>query len=87
MRAFPACIVFILAFTDVGLAWSAAGQKIIASIAFRQLARDEQIRVVAILKQHPRFDEDFTRLMPDEIGSVAEEGQDESMFSAGFDLA
>jgi len=61
MRAISVYIAFMLAVPSAGLAWSAAAHKIIASIAFRQLSRDEQVRVVAILKQHPRFDEHSVR--------------------------
>ena len=38
------------AFGTVAHAWSEAGHKIIASIAFRQLTPDEQAKIVAILK-------------------------------------
>ena len=48
-------------------AWNAAGHKIIASIAFRQLTADEQSKIVAILKRHPRFTEDFADQMPEEV--------------------
>lgn len=39
-------------------AWSDAGHRIIASIAFRQLSKEQLDKVVSILEQHPRFKED-----------------------------
>jgi hypothetical protein len=46
-------------------AWSEAGHRIISSIAFRQLTPAEQAKFVAILKQHPRFAQDFQGKMPE----------------------
>lgn len=40
-------------------AWSDAGHKIVASIAFSRLTQDERAKVVAILREHPRFEKDF----------------------------
>lgn len=54
------------------LAWSAAGHKIVASIAFRQLSQEEQLRVIELLKGHPRFAEDFEDLIP---ASVVNDGE------------
>jgi hypothetical protein len=45
-------------------AWSEAGHRIISSIAFRQLTPAEQDRIVTILKQHPRYAQDFQGKMP-----------------------
>jgi len=39
-------VVFMLAFPNVAHVWSAAGHKMIASLAFRQLSRDKQVRDV-----------------------------------------
>jgi hypothetical protein len=61
-------------------AWNAAGHKIIASIAFRQLTPAEQGKVVAILKRHPRFSEDFAEQMPDDIRTADEATQNEWLF-------
>jgi hypothetical protein len=41
----------------------ARGHKIVASIAFRQLSPDKQKKVVALLKKHPRFEDDFAAKM------------------------
>src|SRR5437762_12974179 len=60
--------------------WSLSGHKIIASIAFRQLSPTEQARVVAMLKRHPRFAEDFEEHMPEEIRGGEEAARNEWIF-------
>ena len=62
------------------LAWNAAGHRIIASIAFRQLAESEQAEVVAMLKKQPRFVRDFADEMPEEVRSGGEKAQNEWLF-------
>jgi len=58
-------------------AWSEAGHKIIASLAFRQLTPAAQARLIAILKHHPRFAEDFTHYMPADVAAGAPAAQHE----------
>jgi hypothetical protein len=53
----------------LALAWGPAGHKIIASIAFRRLAPEQQTKLVALLKQHPRFEEDFAQKMPNDLAA------------------
>src|SRR5262245_15198800 len=57
------------------LAWSEAGHKIIGSIAFRQLTPEQQARIIAILKNHPRWEEDFKSKMPAELTTDAEQNE------------
>jgi hypothetical protein len=52
-------LVVVAAISTVAQAWSEAGHRIIASIAFRQLTADEQGKIVAMLKAHPRYHADF----------------------------
>lgn len=54
----------LLILPATAFAWGPAGHKIVASIAFRQLTPAQQDKIVAILKSHPRFPEDFTAKMP-----------------------
>jgi hypothetical protein len=49
------------------LAWHDAGTRAAASIAFDAMEPAEQNGVVAILKSHPRFEEDFTAHMPESV--------------------
>jgi len=67
LRLFILSIAAWLLVASPALAWNAAGHKIIASIALRQLSDTEQGRIVGWLKRHPRFTEDFADAMPDEI--------------------
>jgi len=55
------------------LAWADAGHKIIASIAFRQLTPAEREKIVAILKAHPRFAEDYAANLPAELTEAADQ--------------
>lgn len=48
-------------------AWSEAGHRIIASIAFRQLTTAQQSRLVRLLEHHPRFTEDFEKHIPADL--------------------
>jgi hypothetical protein len=48
-------------------AWGPAGHKIVASIAFRQLSPEKKKKIVALLKNHPRFEEEFADKMPDNL--------------------
>ncbi|HTQ39799.1 MAG TPA: S1/P1 nuclease [Pirellulales bacterium] len=57
----------VAAATSTALAWSEAGHKIVGSIAFRQLTPDQQDKIVAILKNHPRWQQDFESKMPAEL--------------------
>lgn len=55
--------------------WSAAGHKIVGAIAFRQLSPAQQAKIVAILKNHPRWKEDFESQMPEELKTPAEQNE------------
>lgn len=61
--------VLLLVSVSQAQAWSETGHRISASIAFRQLTPAEQEQIVAILKQHPRFAQDFQAKMPDGLDS------------------
>ncbi len=47
--------------------WWDCGHKIIASIAFRRLTPSQQTTLVEILRQHPRFEQDFRSKMPADV--------------------
>lgn len=58
-------------------AWSEAGHKIVTAIAFRQLSPQAQAKFGAILKRHPRYEEDFARHMPAEVAAGSPAMQNE----------
>src|SRR5262245_58446176 len=75
-RALFAVTVLTL-FSPQAMAWSDAGHKIIASIAFNRLTPEEREKVVAILREHPRFKADFTDKMP---ADLADDDKNEWIF-------
>ena len=45
-------------------AWNGLGHKVIADIAWQEISEERRARIVAILRRHPRFDDDFAKRMP-----------------------
>ena len=72
MRAICCLLTFLMLCQPQAFAWSDAGHKIVASIAFRRLTSEEQAKVIEILRNHPRFATDFTMRMPNGISSAGE---------------
>jgi hypothetical protein len=77
MRRLALAATLLVVLSSQVLAWSDAGHKIVASIAFRQLTPDGQAKVVAILRNHPRFVEDFAGQVPPD---TPDEGKNEWFF-------
>src|SRR5262249_28334761 len=44
-------------------AWNSLGHKVVAEIAWRQLKPEQRQAIVAVLREHPRFEVDFTAKM------------------------
>jgi hypothetical protein len=63
-------VVTVLVPFRIASAWGPAGHKIIASIAFRRLSPEKQAMIIALLKQHPRFEEDFAKKMPSDLSAA-----------------
>ena len=80
MRSAILSLLCGLSLVTPALAWNATGHKLISSIAFRQLSATEQARVIAILKRHPRFTEDFADEMPPDIKDGNAAAQHEWLF-------
>jgi hypothetical protein len=59
-----AAVVFTSAMAQ---AWWDCGHKITASIAYRLLSPAQQKTLVDILRQHPRFEQDFKKWMPTDL--------------------
>jgi hypothetical protein len=64
MRPYKRLIAILLIFVfllpgQLCHAWSEGGHHLIAAIAFSLLTNQEQVELLAVLKQHPRFAEDF----------------------------
>jgi hypothetical protein len=80
MRIALSSLLLGLLIVSPALAWNATGHKLISSIAFRQLSAAEQERVIAILKRHPRFTQDFADEMPPEVKEGNATAQNEWLF-------
>ncbi len=72
--ALACSLLFLLPATT--LAWHEAAHRATAVIAFEQLAAEERERLVQILRQHPRYAEDFLRRMPADIATADDDAQD-----------
>jgi hypothetical protein len=72
--------ILILSIAGDAKAWSETGHKVIASIAFRQLDPAAQAKIVAILKSHPRYSEDFAAQMPPSVAAADAAAQNEWFF-------
>ena len=73
-------IVLSLLVASPTFAWHDRGHRITAAIAYEQLSADTQARIADVLRQHPRFEEDFVARMPSEIGAANAEVQDRWIF-------
>src|SRR5262245_4093128 len=61
-------------------AWHDGGHQIVASIAFKRLTTQEQTKIANLLKNHPRFDDDFKPQMPSAIAAANKATQNEWIF-------
>jgi S1/P1 Nuclease len=76
MRRIFCVLTIVLVASSQAFAWSDAGHKIIASIAFSRLTEDERTTVVGMLTDHPRFSEDFYRKLTTDIAERPDGGQE-----------
>jgi hypothetical protein len=70
----------ILLWMQPAAAWNATGHKATAKIAYELLTPEQQQYASKILAAHPRFDEDFLDLMPDEIARGTQSEQNLWLF-------
>ncbi len=75
MRQLLFAAVTIAVTASQAFGWSASGHKIVGSIAFRQLTPAQQEKIVEMLKNHPRFKEDFESQMPDDLKTPEEQNE------------
>ena len=57
-------LVLSLSFTNISLAWNAAGHQLMAAITWDLLSTQQQDYWVDILEHHPRFEKDFKDHLP-----------------------
>jgi hypothetical protein len=80
MRIAVLSLLASLVFVNAASAWNDRGHKTVASIAFRRLTPSQQLKVVEVLKQHPRWTPDFRNRMPVEIQDADDVVQHEWAF-------
>lgn len=64
---FAACLMTISLCANPAQAWAPAGHKIAASIAYRLISPERRKEIADMLRQHPRFDEDFKPKIPHDL--------------------
>src|SRR5688572_19032581 len=70
--------VLVIAFAALPVhAFNALGHKTIAALAWDELPPATRAHIVATLRRHPRFDDDFSRRQP---AGLAEADEDEWIF-------
>lgn len=76
--------LFLLAglYTAPALGWNALGHKVVAEIAWREIAPERRQEIVDTLRRHPRFDADFAGKMPDDVLAADKSIQDRWVFQA-----
>lgn len=80
MRRVLVCLVLVLFSASNVLAWGVHGHRVVASIAFRRLDVAHRDAVVAILKEHPRFQQEFDEAMPANIEGAGIATKNEWLF-------
>ncbi|PCH58980.1 MAG: hypothetical protein COC19_07955, partial [SAR86 cluster bacterium] len=73
---FLSILIFLsLLLSGQSFAWDAATHRLISNLAISRLSEYQRIRLINILKQHPRFDEDFTAAMPRQVAQLNKQNQ------------
>lgn len=64
----PALLMAVLVGAPVAYGWDATGHRLIADLAFVQIDEELRGQLYRILREHPRFQEDFMDSMPASVG-------------------
>ena len=73
MRLLTLALALCLLATQSANAWNETGHRVVAAIAYELLGEEQRRAYVAILRAHPRFQEDFESMMPAGIAESDEE--------------
>lgn len=72
------CFILVLLFTQplqLANAWDSVGHRLTAAITLHYLSDAKQAQLITILRQHPRFEQDFIADMPASISNGDDEQQ------------
>jgi len=67
VRVLISALLVVMFGTSPAFSWHDVGHRATASIAFDAMSSEEQESVIAVLRAHPRFEEDFLSHMPDSV--------------------
>ena len=73
-------IVFVMSSVTPATAWNACGHRVVALIAWRQLSPEKRQAAIELLKQHPRYEQDFGERMPDAFRNGSAEDRNAWLF-------
>lgn len=68
-------LIVVVSWSLPALAWNAKGHRDTAEIAYGLMLPEQRENVARILRQHPRFTEDFAAHMPEKISESSDEVQ------------
>jgi len=79
LRLVAACLLACIVPAEFSAlqAWNGAGHRTIASILFRRLPEARREELAGLLRDHPRFQDDFAAFMPDSVRTGDREMQSE----------
>ena len=61
MRISTLALLHLVLLSSTAQAWNALGHKVVCEIAWQQIDQPTRDKIVATLRRHPRFDEDFAK--------------------------
>lgn len=73
-------ILLALSFVAPVYAWHDAGHKLTAALAFGYLNEEQRGEIAAVLRAHPRFEQDFAAAMPDDVAYGSEHDRELWLF-------
>lgn len=77
-RLLPVAVLFAVALATnaKAYAWNATGHRVVAYIAYLQLTESQRGKIVGMIRNHERFDEDFKKRMPQAVKQADRETRD-----------
>ena len=70
----------LLALAPAAGAWWDAGHETVAALAWRRMDPAKRVAWADVLRQHPRFEEDFLAAMPPGVAAAGRDARDEWLF-------
>lgn len=74
-RALLLPVLFACCWLELAAAWTQSGHMSIASFAYDALSEQRRAQLVALLRSHPRFEQDFLAHMPVSVSTPADQAR------------